>query len=167
MPSVRAVNNVLKYCWIKVALEKNIRVTNAFTFPAIFHFFLPKFVSSILKLIWDSLILLFCLPLISSPDFLLLQNPPALPALPICYFYTLIHPETKLVLEWHNYDYIVSALSLGPSHPVVVLTRWIEDWIGSRVKSAFCVSKAMKKDLEERLGVLATVLYDRPSNDFR
>jgi hypothetical protein len=50
---------------------------------------------------------------------------------------------------------------------VVIFTRWIEDWIGSRIQSAFCVSKAMKKDLEERLGVFAIVLYDRPSNDFR
>jgi hypothetical protein len=40
------------------------------------------------------------------------QNPPSLPALPLCYFYTLLHPSTKLVLDWHNYDHIVTGL--GP-----------------------------------------------------
>ena len=151
----------------EVTLEKNISVTPCSVFPALLNSALPRFIACLLKLIWDTVILTLALPLIYSPDFILLQNPPALPALPICYFYTLLHPATKLVLDWHNYDHIVSGLSLGPKHPVVIVTRWIEDWIGSRIKSAFCVSKAMKKDLEERLGVFAIVLYDRPSNDFR
>jgi beta-1,4-mannosyltransferase len=54
-----------------------------------------------------------------------------------------------------------------PRHPLVRFSKFIEDFIGSRVPLAFCVSKAMKKDLESRLGLKATVLYDRPPESFR
>ena len=147
--------------------EKNIRVKNTFSFPAILTWCLPRFIASFLRLIWDTITLVLSLPLYHSPDFIVLQNPPALPALPLCYLYTLLHTSTELVLDWHNYDHIVAGLSLGSRHPVVLLTRFIENFIGRRIPSAFCVSKAMKKDLEERLGVCATVLYDRPSSNFR
>ncbi len=147
--------------------EKNITVKPTFGFPSILCWCLPRFISCILRLIWDSICLLISLPLISGPDFIVLQNPPALPALPLCYLYTVFHPSTKLVLDWHNYDHIVLGLSLGSYHPIVLLTRLVENFVGARVNNSFCVSKAMKKDLEERLGVCATVLYDRPSNDFR
>jgi beta-1,4-mannosyltransferase len=108
---------------IQLKLEENIKVKSTFEFPAIFNWCLPRFISCFLKILWDALALLLCLPLLSGPDFIVLQNPPALPALPLCYFYTLLHRRTKLVLDWHNYDHLVTGLSLGSRHPLVYLIR--------------------------------------------
>jgi beta-1,4-mannosyltransferase len=77
------------------------------------------------------------------------------------------HEGCKLVLDWHNYGFSIMALAHPASHPLVKLSKLVEDFIGSRVPLAFCVSKAMKKDLESRLGLNATVLYDRPPESFR
>ena len=71
------------------------------------------------------------------------------------------------MLDWHNYGYSILALAHSSRHPLVRFSKLIEDFIGRRVPLAFCVSKAMKKDLEFRLGLNATVLYDRPPDQFR
>ena len=73
----------------------------------------------------------------------------------------------KLIVDWHNYGYSILALAHSSGHPLVRFSKFIEDFVGSRVPTAFCVSKAMKKDLETRLGINATVLYDRPPESFR
>jgi hypothetical protein len=56
-------------------------------------------------------------------------------------------------------------------HPLVRLSKSVESYFGPRADAAFCVSKAMKQDLEAEDGWIGaqrvTVLYDRAHEDFR
>jgi beta-1,4-mannosyltransferase len=147
--------------------HKNVTMKTMSPFPSCMAKTLPRLMCYLLKVLWQTVVLLCALPFYSSPDFILLQNPPTIPPLLVCYLYTFFHPRTKLIVDWHNYGFSIMALSLGNSHPLVRLSKMIEDAIGKRIKTAFCVSKAMKKDLETRLNLCATVLYDRPPESFR
>lgn len=147
--------------------HKNVTMKTMTPFPSCLARALPRMICYLLKVFWQTVVLLCTLPFCSSPDFILLQNPPTIPPLLVCYVYTFFHPRTSLVVDWHNYGFSIMALSLGSTHPLVRLSKIIEDAIGKRIKTAFCVSKAMKKDLETRLNLCATVLYDRPPESFR
>ena len=80
------------------------------------------------------------------------------PALPVLYFYCLLHwwSQPRLVVDWHNYGYTIMSLKHGSAHKLVRLYRWIEAKFGQKAHSAFCVTQAMKEDLGENWGVRAT-----------
>uniref|UniRef100_A0A183C810 Chitobiosyldiphosphodolichol beta-mannosyltransferase n=1 Tax=Globodera pallida TaxID=36090 RepID=A0A183C810_GLOPA len=61
------------------------------------------------------------------------------------------------VVDWHNY----SSSMLGRTWPAYFVGL-IEGFFGRRATLNFCVSNAMKNDLERRWAVSATTLYDRP-----
>ena len=149
----------------------NIAVARLPPFPVWLANCLPRLITLFLKALWQLLTLYFILPFTlphHGPDFILMQNPPTIPTLIVAYIYACFHWKTKLVLDWHNYGYSIMELSFGSSsHPLVRLARWIEGFFGPRVHSAFCVSKAMKRDLHNKWKVEATVLYDRPGDSFR
>lgn len=151
----------------EVKSHANITVNNMTPYPSLLQNCLPRFVTLLLKVCWQVITMVCALPFMSGPEFLLLQNPPTIPTLVVGYIYALFHPHTKLVLDWHNYGYSILELSLGGRHPLVKLSRWIEGLFGPRVHAAFCVSKAMKRDLAARWSVDATVLYDKPRESFR
>ena len=87
--------------------------------------------------------------------------------------------EKKAVLECKQitsplqntlYKIIDDSFFSGNDHLLVKISRWIEEFVGRRVSQAFCVSHAMRKDLDKTLGILSdgvTVLYDRPGESFR
>jgi len=129
---------------------------------------IPRLLNYVFKVIWQALTLWFALPLVRGPDVILLQNPPGVPALIVCYLYSLLH-RTQFVIDWHNYGYSIMALSLGNDHFLVRLSRCIEEFVGRRVAKSFCVSQAMKRDLSGNMGVESgvSVLYDRPGSMFR
>lgn len=129
---------------------------------------IPRLLNYVFKVIWQALTLWFALPLVQGPDVILLQNPPGVPALIVCYLYSLLH-RTQFVIDWHNYGYSIMALSIGEDHFLVRLSRGIEEFVGKRVAKSFCVSKAMKRDLGQNMGVQSgvSVLYDRPGAMFR
>lgn len=85
-------------------------------------------------------------------SYLVLQNPPAVPSIPICWFYCLL-ADVKFVIDWHNYAYTILALSLGKTHLLVKLARIIESKFGSRASMNFCVTKAMQKDLQNKWNI--------------
>lgn len=151
----------------ELANHSLVQIKTMLPFPSCISQSLPRLLCYGLKVFWQTLLLFCSLPVIYGPDFILLQNPPTIPLLVVCYVYSFLHPCTKLVVDWHNYGYSILALALGKDHILVKFSKAIEDWIGRRVKTAFCVSKAMKKDLETRLNLCATVLYDRPPEFFR
>lgn len=59
--------------------------------------------------------LLYSLP---RPDVLLLQLPPALPTMLVCWLAAARH-RARLVFDWHNFAYTLMALGLGRRHPLV------------------------------------------------
>ena len=99
--------------------------------PPNYKFVLKRYVNYIIKCIWQSITLLCCIGL---PDYILLQNPPSIPVLPICFIYTkflqLLGKKIELIIDWHNYGYSIMALSLGKKgtaeHPLVRLSRLLE-----------------------------------------
>ena len=130
----------------------------------------PGWMPRPLKAIWQFITLFCSLPWISGPDVILMQNPPTIPTLVVAYLYATIHRHTKLVLDWHNYGYTILQMALEDSelkHPLTKLALGIEAFFGPKVHAAFCVSKAMKRDLYNKWSIDATVLYDRPLSTFK
>ena len=151
----------------QVTTSPNIKLETLRPFPQWMSNWLPRFISLILKALWQFITIFFCLPFFSGPNFILMQNPPTIPTLVVAYLYTLTHRGTKLVLDWHNYGFSIMELSLeSQRHPLVKLAKYIEAFFGPRVDAAFCVSKAMKRDLYYKWAVDATVLYGKPPKEF-
>ena len=115
------------------------------------------------KVIYQTLALLLVLLLrLPPPRVLLMQNPPAIPALPVAWLICRLR-AARLVVDWHNYGYTILALTLGAKHPLVKFARAIERVFGKRADAALCVTDAMRNDLAENWGIgNAVTLYDRP-----
>ncbi|KAL6048653.1 mannosyltransferase [Balamuthia mandrillaris] len=103
---------------------------------------------------------------IQKPDVILVQNPPAIPALLVAFLACKIR-SAKLVIDWHNFGYSILALNMGPRHKVVKMYKWYEHFFGKLADANFCVSAAMQRELYQNWGICATVLYDRPPSFFR
>jgi beta-1,4-mannosyltransferase len=113
-----------------------------------------------LQLLW---ILWWRLP---KPDFILVQNPPAIPTLLIALIVARAR-SAKLVIDWHNFGWSMLALQLTHGNPVLRLARWYEQTLGRHGDRHLCVSEAMRLELAEHLGIPgAIVLYDRPAAQF-
>ena len=104
------------------------------------------------KTIFQSLNLLFLLSITSKSDILVMQNPPAIPAVIICWFYTRL-VGAKFIIDWHNYAHTIMALNVGTSHPLVKVTKKVEAIFGKKADHNFCVTKAMKDDLCKQYGI--------------
>ena len=98
------------------------------------------------KVIWQFWTLLWTLTFGKHYDYLLLQNPPAVPAMVVCWLYCLFS-STRFVVDWHNYGYSILALSLGSHHRFVSIYRFIERKFCQNAHAHLCVTKAMKDDL--------------------
>ncbi|KAL0822161.1 hypothetical protein ABMA28_004292 [Loxostege sticticalis] len=125
----------------------------------------PKILQYAMKAIWQTISLLLTLFITGKCDYLLCQNPPAIPTLPVCRFYCLV-TKTKFTIDWHNYAYSIMALSLSPEHPLVKFSKFIERYFGQSSKHNLCVTLAMKEDLLQNWNIWAMVLYDRPPRIF-
>jgi beta-1,4-mannosyltransferase len=71
-----------------------------------------KIAALVLQLLW---ILVFRIP---APDFILVQNPPSIPALAVVWLACVLRGST-MVIDWHNLGFSVLGMSLGPRHPFV------------------------------------------------
>ncbi|ALC46507.1 CG18012 [Drosophila busckii] len=120
------------------------------------------------KAIWQTLSLLIALISIRRPNFLLVQNPPGIPTLVVCYLYCAV-TRTKLAIDWHNYTYSVLALGMpgGEKSRLSRLTKLLERYFGAKAHTHFCVTSAMKEDLQRNWNIgPVTVLYDRAPSQF-
>jgi beta-1,4-mannosyltransferase len=101
-----------------------------------------------------------------APDYVLVQNPPSLPTLPIALLAARLR-GARLVVDWHNFGYSLLALRLGAQHVAVRAARLVEHAAGRRADAHLAVSEAMRGVLSAELGVAdATVLRDRPAEGF-
>ncbi|KAG5885466.1 hypothetical protein JTB14_037046 [Gonioctena quinquepunctata] len=137
-----------------------------------YHYLLPcptirlKMVNYVFKTVWQVLSLLFLLITIRKPDVILVQNPPAIPALLVCWIASIFF-RCKLVIDWHNYAHTIMALSLSKDNILVTITKKVEMFVGRKADHNFCVTKAMKTDLYKNWTISATTLYDKPPAIFR
>ena len=119
-----------------------------------------------MKVIWQAFDLYYTLGYGSKPaKWMLVQNPPSIPLLGIARIVCLIR-NTRLVIDWHNFGWTVLAVKLGPSHPLVRVSRWFEQTVSHGADAHLVVSNAMSKALHRATGAKALVLYDRPTADF-
>lgn len=86
------------------------------------------------------------------PHYILLQNPPAIPTLTVCYLFSKVL-FADFVVDWHNYGFTLMGISIGEKHPLVKLSKFVEDYFGARADKHLCVTKAMKEDLGRRLAI--------------
>lgn len=116
---------------------------------------LPAILQLIFKTLWQTMTLIISLLLMGrKPAVVLMQNPPGIPTLIVVYFLCLI-TRSKMVIDWHNYSFSILALKLarGQRHPLCRLMRWLEQFFGCRADAHFCVSDAMRQDLEKNWGI--------------
>uniref|UniRef100_A0A1B6HQG2 Glycosyl transferase family 1 domain-containing protein n=1 Tax=Homalodisca liturata TaxID=320908 RepID=A0A1B6HQG2_9HEMI len=135
------------------------------TQPPQFNQYLPVLATYILKVLWQVLTLIWILLRSQRPQHLIVQTPPAIPALAVCWFYCRL-VGAKFVIDWHNYAFSIMALTHGQGHKLVRISEKFEGFFGRRSDSNLCVTRAMKDDLKKRWDIKAVTLYDRPPEHF-
>jgi beta-1,4-mannosyltransferase len=120
-----------------------------------------------LRVCKQSLQLLWLLGLrLPKPDFILVQNPPAIPTLLVALIAARAR-SAKLIIDWHNFGCSMLAMQLKQGNPVLRLAQWYEQTLGRRGDGHLCVSVAMRSELAANWGIpRAIVLYDRPAAQF-
>lgn len=131
----------------------------------------PRMLAYPLKMAWLSVMLTFAFLWMViryqfCPEFILLQNPPAIPALALCWLYSKIF-ACDFIIDWHNYGFSLMSLVIGSDNPLVRFATWFENYFGKKADAHLCVTRAMKDDLSKRIGVSAVTLYDRPPLKFK
>ncbi|POW19955.1 hypothetical protein PSHT_04120 [Puccinia striiformis] len=159
----------------------NIRLVNLPEFPDRITSFCQEFYSRSAGLLWT---------LLSNSNkfsYIMVQNPPAIPTLPIVQLVRLLL-GSKLIIDWHNTAYSILALKFGSDrHPMVVSpngtcvsiqytaspykrreTRMTEAKFGKNATLHLFVTEAEKQALSEmwHLRGLKKVFYDRPPKSF-
>ncbi|GBF89437.1 chitobiosyldiphosphodolichol beta-mannosyltransferase [Raphidocelis subcapitata] len=117
-------------------------------------------------LLQAALMLWAALVTMPRPACILMQNPPAIPAMMVLALAALRH-RAALVIDWHNLAYSVLALRHARRRWLVSLARAYERALGRRGAAHFTVTEAMAGFLSREFGVAAAVLYDRPPAAFR
>ena len=107
-------------------------------------------------------LLLVLLCKVPKTRYLLVQSPPAIPTLLVALVTSYLR-GTKLCVDWHNYGYTLMALQLGETHPIVRIARIYEQSLAKGIQHNFCVTQAMRNDLNLFWGVSAVTLYDKPN----
>ncbi|KAJ3156919.1 mannosyltransferase [Geranomyces michiganensis] len=105
---------------------------------------------------------------IPMPEYILIQNPPAIPSL-LLGQYLRLALGCKLVIDWHNFGYSIMALNLGPQSAIVRIATLYEKNVGRLADAHICVSKAMARELRTRWRVRGSVItmYDKSPSHFR
>ncbi|XP_025714872.1 chitobiosyldiphosphodolichol beta-mannosyltransferase [Callorhinus ursinus] len=118
------------------------------------------------KVVFQSVHLLWKLICREPAAYIFLQNPPGLPAIAVCWLVGCLC-GSKLVIDWHNYGYSIMGLVHGPSHCLVVLAKWYEKLSGRLSHLNLCVTNSMREDLAENWGIKAVTVYDKPASFFK
>ncbi|MEE6498462.1 hypothetical protein FKM82_003110 [Ascaphus truei] len=110
--------------------------------------------------------LFYILLKIDPPSYILLQNPPGLPSIAVTWWVCVLR-RSRLIIDWHNYGYSIMSLTNGPDHPIVRIAKWYEEIFGRLSDYNFCVTNAMKEDLQANWSIKAITLYDKPASVFK
>ncbi|NXN27357.1 ALG1 mannosyltransferase, partial [Nycticryphes semicollaris] len=126
----------------------------------------PKLFQYVIKVIVQAVQLLFKMLTIDRPSYILLQNPPGLPAIAVAWVACLFW-RSKLIIDWHNYGYTIMSLNHGKNHPLVQIAKWYEKLFGRLSDYNLCVTNAMQEDLWVNCNIKAVTLYDKPASYFK
>jgi beta-1,4-mannosyltransferase len=140
------------------------------------------------KAAYQLISLLYMLLYTISPttQFLLLQNPPAIPTLVVAKIVSLLRGQ-KVVVDWHNFGYSILKMKLK-DHPIVWMTKLsvppfllthithlanlgisYEIIFGRGAYTNFTVTHSMNLHLRESWGIKTRIhtLHDRPPSHFQ
>lgn len=117
-------------------------------------------VYSIVKQLWE----------LRGSSYILIQNPPSIPILPIAVFYRLT--GCKLIIDWHNLAYSIMQLNYNGNfyHPLVIASYVVEYVFSRFANYHLTVTEAMKEYLVNSFHLNSkrcVVLYDRPAPQFK
>jgi beta-1,4-mannosyltransferase len=121
--------------------------------------------SSAARGVGQGLRLLVTLLRIAKPDVILVQNPPAFPALFIAWLVSRLR-SARFVIDWHNLSHTIAAVKVGEHHRAVKAIARSERRWASRADAHLAVSRALAEWLQRQYRVKATVVYDRPGAAF-
>ena len=124
---------------------------------------LPRFLFifvALIKIILQTLSLTWILLRISKFKFLILQNPPGIPSMLICWIICRLR-GAKFIIDWHNYGYTILKVNNRPNFMVNLACKY-EKYLGKKSDLNFCVSQAEKRDLKKEFNIDAICLPDRP-----
>jgi beta-1,4-mannosyltransferase len=124
---------------------------------------LPRFLFifvALIKVILQTLFLIWILLRIPKFRFLILQNPPGIPSMLICWLICKMR-GAKYIIDWHNYGYTILKVNNRPKFLVNLACKY-EKYLGKKSDLNFCVSQAEKRDLKKEFDIEAICLPDRP-----
>jgi beta-1,4-mannosyltransferase len=123
---------------------------------------LPRFLfilAALVKVLLQVINLFYILLTIPRYKFLILQNPPGIPAIYICAVVCFLR-RAKFIIDWHNYGYTI--LECNKRNKLICkLAKAYECLYSKSSHLNFCVSEAMKKHLADTMGIEAIVLPDQ------
>ena len=125
--------------------------------------FLPRFLfifTSFFKILFQIFSIFFILFRIPKFEFLILQNPPGIPSMFICWIVCKLR-SAKFIIDWHNYGYTILKVNNRPNFIVKIAEKY-EKFFGKKSHMNFCVSQAEKRDLKKNFGIDAICLPDKP-----
>lgn len=129
------------------------KLKSLFFMVILFYFVdVPRTIAFLFKVVWQTLTLFWAIIAKRKSDIVLVQNPPAIPTLAVCWFYCLL-VNAKFIIDWHNYAYSILSLTLGPNAPLVKLSLLYERFFGKLADTNLCVTKAMKEDLDKNWNI--------------
>ncbi|KAJ8329052.1 mannosyltransferase [Batrachochytrium dendrobatidis] len=119
-------------------------------------------ISQTLRLFW---ILIYA---IRKPEYLLIQNPPAIPTLLVARLVTILLGN-KLIIDWHNFGYSLMSDQFAKNKLLFLFLTKYEQWCGSGAFLHLCVTEAMAKELQFSWQIRGkvVVLYDKPAAHFK
>ena len=133
-----ASNPKIKQYYIPMAINNLLRKLPRFLF----------FLSAFIKIIIQTLSIFYILFKVPKPKFLILQNPPGIPSILICWIFCRIR-GTKFIIDWHNYGYTI--LQVNKRNKLIVkLAYYYEKFLSTKSDMNFCVSQAEKRDLKKQ-----------------
>ncbi|KAL8789137.1 MAG: hypothetical protein Q9195_006957 [Heterodermia aff. obscurata] len=122
-----------------------------------------------LKVLFQILSLWVVLQYRTKPaKWIIVQNPPSMPTVLVAQICAFLR-NSRLVVDWHNFESSILALQLGGGHPLVRLSRLCERTLSRSAFAHFTVTDAMAQVLQRDYGLSNNVLplHDRPASYFR
>ncbi|MGH9383490.1 MAG: glycosyltransferase [Vicinamibacterales bacterium] len=95
------------------------------------------------------------------PDVILVGNPPAVPALGVCWVVSRLR-GARFIIDWQDLSHRRAAAQIGESHRLVRSIARSERRWARRADAHVAASQALADWLRREYGVQAAVVYDRP-----
>ncbi|KAK4188773.1 hypothetical protein QBC35DRAFT_473331 [Podospora australis] len=106
---------------------------------------------------------------LSPAEWILVQNPPSIPTLAVAGLACFLR-NTKLMIDWHNYGWTILAGTRGAGHPLAILSKVYETYVGRLGSHHLTVTHAMARQLRDapyRIKSPLTAVHDRPAEIFQ